>query len=152
MTVIHLQSLKVTQLKEMCRERSLPVSGRKADLIERLETAILSAAQSQQTAEAIDSPSPASRLVTHHDETTSEYLIVLVKDYVKARGGVATSRDIGRFLAATQAPNDPSLSALSDLKKQFGSLAGFIRKHASIFVRDDRTSGSSSHEFHVSVV
>ena len=33
-----LSSLKVSELKDMCRRKNLKVSGRKADLIERLET------------------------------------------------------------------------------------------------------------------
>ena len=32
-------SLKVVELKELCREKGLPVSGKKAELIERLEQA-----------------------------------------------------------------------------------------------------------------
>nr|MCS5533991.1 SAP domain-containing protein [Candidatus Poseidoniaceae archaeon] len=36
MSEVDYSSLKVAQLKELCNENSLPVSGRKADLVERL--------------------------------------------------------------------------------------------------------------------
>ena len=41
MTVVDYSILKVTDLKEICRERSLPVTGRKAELIERIEASDL---------------------------------------------------------------------------------------------------------------
>ena len=49
-------SMTVAQLKELLKERDLPVSGNKKDLIARLEGAAEAPAQSEETSEAAEAP------------------------------------------------------------------------------------------------
>jgi len=156
----------VAQLKERCKERGLPVSGVKSALLERIETDVkeqieelemainnsrdgkeiesYAAAQSQQP----DWAPPVS-------EATAGYLEDLVVEYLRARGGKASSRDVGRYLAANRVPLpdatggssathsnssfSPS-SALQELKTHYGSLQNFIA------CRPERIEKSSSVE------
>jgi len=130
----------VSQLKEICRENGLPVSGRKADLIERIEAHL--AKGQEQKKEAMENVDPSTRL---------EMLIV---EYLHAKGGEASSRDIGRYLAANSASKERlragngDTSALSELKELSVSLISFIKKSPYFYVKDD---GSRSAEFYVCV-
>ena len=113
---VDYQKLTLADLKEKCRAAGLPVSGRKAQLIERLQH------YSKEPHAAADDP--AKRL---------ERIVV---EYLQATGGRASSRDIGRFLAANAAseslrskPENQTgkrMSALNEMKLLYGSLRTFI--------------------------
>ena len=75
-------------------------------------------------------PPPLNRPVSPEAET---YLEGLVKEYIQARGGKASSRDIGRYLAANAGsasqPNNSGMkkeTALSELKDLYGGLNTFL--------------------------
>lgn len=141
MTVVDYSILKVTELKQICRERSLQVTGRKAELIKRIEAADLQQQEEkQQQQEATQQP----------EDPQSAFLAGLITEFIHASGGTASSRDAGRYLNSNRsfhANEGRRVSALADLKSQYGSLAGFIRQHPQIFTRSD-TGGA---EFHISL-
>ncbi|CAJ1967029.1 unnamed protein product [Cylindrotheca closterium] len=108
-----LSSQTVAQLKELCRERGLPISGRKADLVKRIEA-------------DKESKKPQKR-------PTEEYLEALILEFLQAKGGQASSRDVGRYLATNKASpgrlvesGGVRTAALTELKEVHGSLQRFI--------------------------
>ena len=144
----------VLQLKDLCRERNLAVSGVKSGLIERLENdderqRQLSTSSAVTDPKRIASDIPASPV--------TEYAITLVKEYIQASGGTASSRDIGRYLnantsfAARQHGGIGSSTALSELKDVYGSLARFINTHDDIFDRAATVEKDGNYEFQVQV-
>eukprot|EP00980_Cylindrotheca_fusiformis_P008778 scaffold1869_cov122-Cylindrotheca_fusiformis.AAC.40 len=124
-----LRTLTVAKLKEICRERSLPVSGKKDELIRRIRDDI-EAKREQQQPTAIEEMEP------------KEYLLSLILEYLQVKGGQASSRDIGRYLAANKASPKRSLqengrvAALTELKELSGSLNKFILQTDSFEVKD----------------
>ena len=129
----------VKELKERCRERGLPVSGVKAVLLERVQTDV-----QEQVAKLeeqwLSSPSSANGSpVAESSSQNTQYLKDLVHEYVHARGGSASSRDVGRYLAANKASQGRQ-SALAELKDGFGSLANFVYQHSDAFSKRDEDS------------
>lgn len=64
------------------------------------------------------------------------YLENVIQEYIKASGGVATSRNIGRYLQANTAMKDsgpPMKNALQQLKSRFGPLLSFLRIESDRF-------------------
>jgi uncharacterized LabA/DUF88 family protein len=119
------EKMTVEQLKGRCRAAGLPVSGRKAQLIERLQS------HTNENSAKVDRQPP-------YEESTQR-LIRMVIEYLHAKGGRASSRDVGRYLAANSASesvrNDPGriqqggrMSALSEVKELFGTLNSFIKE------------------------
>jgi uncharacterized LabA/DUF88 family protein len=110
---------KVAELKEACRERNLPVSGKKADLIERLLGSEEEERQHGQ-ASAPEEVKPAA------------YVQGLILEYLQVKGGQASSRDVGRYMAANQASDERQkeentrISALTELKEIYGSLKQYV--------------------------
>ena len=153
----------VAELKEICRERGLLVSGTKAVLIDRIQNYV-----DQQTLELekqhgsrmkmkrssttgrINGESKG-RTATPIDPEIATYLEDLVKEYIQARGGQASSRDIGRYLAANSVDGG-HVSALSELKRLYGGLSAFISNRADSFrsFNDDSTD-STLFEFKVAL-
>lgn len=145
--------LTLNALKDRCRERKLPVSGVKAKLLERIKkdneeqiSKLLNEKRSGRVLSLGSSHSPS----TASPETT-KHLRDLIFEYVKARGGIATSRDVGRYLAANRASSRTSiqsrsgtsargLTALQELKDSYGSLVAFIVQQSDIFRRKDEES------------
>jgi len=128
----------VAQLKERCRERGLPVSGVKAELLERVEL------DKKEQIEAFESRSRDSAPLDHGwppmvPEETIRHLEDLVVEYVKVRGGNANSRDVGRYLAANTSSagssREAKTSALQELKSNYGSLANFVQLRPEVLVR-----------------
>jgi hypothetical protein len=75
------------------------------------------------------------------DSKVSNHLEGLVKEYLTASGGVASSRDVGRYLAANKDSGNKHRSALAELKDTFGSLLTFLHSHDAFDV-DNKISDS----------
>lgn len=139
----------VSQLKDLCRELNLPVSGRKAELVERIVLKQKEASEAKQS-EAEQASASSDDL----ENQIKEYLEGLLDEYLHATGGKASSRDVGRYLTANKASHmtysrDRSIrSALSELKNEFGSLKQFITQ-SSKFSQEDMEDGDA-YEFLVS--
>jgi len=150
---IDYSALTVAVLKEMCRERKLAVTGKKLELIERLTSFIdmetekntkTDTIQHSQLKYSTDSRSRSRRsssvVAIECNPLVSSYLEGLIKEYLVANGGMATSNNIGRYLNSSN-PSGHSISkggksvssALSELKEIFGSLATFINMKDDLF-------------------
>ncbi len=96
-----------------------------------------SSQQSQQAIPSLNLRPKANQV----DCNLSDYIETLIKEYLKARGGIASSRDIGRYLAANAAMGTPSVqanhgkrhTALHQMKENYGSLASYLSSKADIF-------------------
>ena len=129
--------LTVVELKDICRERNLRVSGTKAILIERIQN-------------DIEKEEENSSETTGDEESISKYLENLVKYYITQCGGNVSSRDLGRFLATNKAYKSDSISALQQLKDIFGGVASFLnqRNHLFVTIRNQEQSfGGSSNSY-----
>lgn len=160
--------LKVTELKEECRERGLPVSGTKAVLIERIQADVekqIAELRRQHKAKTKmkrphitgrlhgeRSTRPVNRPIPQVSPETEQYLEELVKEYIKASGGKASSRDIGRYLSVNAdssgqraSPEAGQTTALSELKGLYGGLNSFIVHREDSFekVADDSPDRTS---------
>jgi hypothetical protein len=148
----------VVRLKEYCRDRGLAVSGVKSALIERL----LEDDQLQQEVSSRDSAAkferPKSDIPSPPSSPTTEYLVDLVKEYIQASGGIAGSRDIGRYLnanssfASREHGGIGQTTALAELKSIYGSLARFINAYPELFERTAAVDTDGNYEFQVSVI
>ena len=137
-----LSKLTVPALKEMCRERNLHVSGTKAILIERIINDIKTILRVESTLEEKVA------------DPISKYLEDLVKYYISQSSGLVTSRDLGRFLATNKAFQSHSLSALQELKENYGGVASFLNQRTDIFtiVRDHNNEpGDSSDNYNFGI-
>jgi len=179
--------LTVASLKELCREKGLKVSGKKDELIERLEgdrrleheiiqkqrmqakesssrARQRSAAQriSSNTTPIVDTMQTvnniyaaalpqmdASRHSRSADTGLSAHLENLIKEYLRASGGKASSRDVGRYLAANGASRRGSKSALTELKEAYGSLLSFLRLRANLFAVLDEEGYGGHYGFEI---
>ena len=121
-------TLTVVELKEICREKGLKVAGKKGDLIKRIEQYV--ASEKEQVISKVGDLKP------------EKYLEMLVLEYLHASGGQATSRDVGRYLAANKASFEMRMreethqgrpiSALVELKKNYGSLNRFVQQSSYV--------------------
>jgi hypothetical protein len=144
--------LTVNDLKARCRERNLPVSGVKAQLLERIkqdnEKQIARLAEEKRRDR---SPPPRSSSVV----SSFDYLHDLVVEYVKARGGEATSRDVGRYLAANRGSKakfgayDDGMTALQELKERFGSLLSFVAVQSDLIAT--KAEETHDHSFFITL-
>lgn len=151
---------KVAELKDICRERGLLVSGTKAALIERIENDV------DQHVLELERQQHGSRTKMKRPRITGringeskvpiapekeEYLEGLVKEYIQASGGQASSRDIGRYLA-TNGGSGGHGTALSELKRRYGGLSAFISNSPDLFrsFNDDSTD-TTMFEFKVAL-
>lgn len=114
---------KVAELKDACRERGLQVTGTKAQLLQRL----LANDETTTVADTATNSRPAGWVSLVPDET-ADYLTGLLEEYLRASGGKAGSRDIGRYLAANKSSDGHAeVSALQEVKQYYGSLASFSK-------------------------
>ncbi|GKZ00901.1 hypothetical protein MPSEU_001041700 [Mayamaea pseudoterrestris] len=135
------------QLRDLCRMMGLPVSGLKAAVIERLNATRKETVG--QTKECEMRLATQRRLATgaeqsstqHIPDTTTRHLISLLREYIQASGGKASSRDVGRYLAANRSSPETKrkhlVSALQELKAYYGSLANFVQAYPDILLRLD---------------
>jgi hypothetical protein len=85
-------------------------------------------------------------------QEVSQYLRGLVVEYLRASGGRASSRNVGRYLAANKSMKGSSgQTALQDLKRFYSSVAHFIQMHPQTFSRDDLGSDASASKIVFSV-
>ena len=125
--------LTIQKLKEICREKGLKVSAsKKIELVERIEEHLKS--ENMQEENTSDEKGPV------------EYLKSLVLEYLHASGGRASSRDVGRYLAANKGSTGRNTSALAELKETYGNLNVFIKQVPCFFVVPGPDGG---HEFNV---
>lgn len=147
---------KVMELKDICRERGLLVSGTKAMLIERIQNdvdqQVLELERQQQHGSRMKMKRPSitgringeqkGRTLSIIDPEMEKYLEGLVKEIIQAKGGQASSRDIGRYLAANTVSSGGT--ALSELKRLYGGLSAFISNRPDTFrsFNDDSTDST----------
>jgi hypothetical protein len=128
----------VVQLKEVCRERNLAVSGKKADLIERIAD--------DANEDGAHQPSSATDLVEPTDG-----LEALLLEYLHVKGGQASSRDVGRYLQANKAgatrlqDQTCRVSALTELKELYGSINKFVLQSTHFSVK--KLESDDAYEF-----
>ncbi len=139
---IDYSSYTVVQLKEICRDRGLPVSGTKAVLIERIESdddeesTVVSSAPASST---IDQSYQDTNVNNYNQQLSGKehirkYLVDLIKYYIVESRGYASSRDVGRFLATNRATSSESMTALQELKENFGGVAAFLNQQSNTFM------------------
>ena len=124
----------VVKLKEICRERDLPVSGKKADLVERIEASM--AEERDQTSSSSEQP-----------VTLEQYLEGLLVEYLQVKGGAASSRDVGRYLQANKSFEQSGgeggrYTALTELKEAYGSTRKFVMQ-SDLFDVEEIDSGEA---------
>eukprot|EP00522_Entomoneis_paludosa_P008017 CAMPEP_0172450634 /NCGR_PEP_ID=MMETSP1065-20121228/8898_1 /TAXON_ID=265537 /ORGANISM="Amphiprora paludosa, Strain CCMP125" /LENGTH=739 /DNA_ID=CAMNT_0013202431 /DNA_START=169 /DNA_END=2388 /DNA_ORIENTATION=+ len=127
---IDYSSYTVTQLKEICRERDIATTGLKAELVERLkeDAKQLRASFWKHTIGARQETSEPIEVAAH----VESHLQNVVKEYLLASRGTASSRDIGRYLAANKSSND-RFTALQELKREYGGLLKFVQNYPDLF-------------------
>jgi hypothetical protein len=143
--------MTLVELKEVCREKGLAVSGTKAALVSRIENCLHSERSSRQPSRDISKHSKELVSLPPHrkDDHVAEYLKELVLEYLHAKGGVANSRMIGRYLAANKASpkNQQQVNnALKEMKSIYGNLNTFVAKFPDDFIsfRDNRNNNNNS--------
>ena len=123
-----------------------------------------------------DYSSDMDRLYLHVPSPISDHLADLVEEYLRASGGTAGSRDVGRYLSANAAfASAPTISssslsggagidsdghgrrqrphgtALSELKQSYGTLANFLicRRDKFVKMKEESTTEGRSYGFPV---
>uniref|UniRef100_A0A7S2R6D8 SAP domain-containing protein n=1 Tax=Rhizochromulina marina TaxID=1034831 RepID=A0A7S2R6D8_9STRA len=155
-----LEDLLVSELQGKLRELNLPVSGRKAELVER----VLSA-QSSSLHGGRDGGGEANELKveeeedsvdTDFDEAFDKELVAHVQQCLVMKRGVCSGRDIGRYL--TIAELSTGGRALTGLKERYGGLKAFLMIHPEAFhvttppsraARSSAEPGGVAHNFWV---
>ena len=195
---INYSQLTVAKLKDICRDKSLPVTGKKDVLIERLEEdrrlehevieklqqearaakrtftkklprpkAMMQRTAANQrsirskpalpsmdgsniyssTLPQMDYRSPrGNNNNASTDPAVSTHLLGLITEYLTASGGEAGSRDIGRYLAVNSDSRKGQMSALTELKENYGSLLTCILSQGDTFSVLDKPPGHRGDE------
>ena len=136
-------AMTVAKLKDYCRDNELKVSGTKAQLLDRIQEYI-----DQQVGKLKkEHESNVANNVAQTNESPEEigYLEALVQEFCHAKGGRATSRELGRYLSLNKAsPKRMAMSggtvrvtALQQLKERHGSIIGFVLDRPTLFERQD---------------
>jgi hypothetical protein len=127
-------SKTVVALRELCRERGLKISGKKSELIVRLEE--------------------AGNVSNNGKETSFRYLEDLLLEYLHASGGKSSSRDVGRYFTANKpssasSKDNPGIkTALLELKQLYGSLWQFVSLSEKV---EEEVQIGSDYEFLIRV-
>ena len=124
---VEYSTFTVAQLKEVCKDMGLRVTGRKSELIERIVES------DEEKMNDSESPERTNVSTTSGNGKIEKYLVDLVKYYIVESRGYASSRDLGRFLATNKGSGSNSNSALSELKDTFGGVAAFLNQRSHIF-------------------
>jgi len=138
---IDYHTFTIPELKEICREKGLKISAKKkAELVERI-----------QTHERSEKPQVENTIT--QDLSPEEYLKSLILEYLHASGGQASSRDVGRYLAANKVSYErrvsesrQPVSALAELKEIYGSLNTFVKTMPNFYIVP-----AQGHEFNVCI-
>jgi len=139
---VDYNALTIPELKDICREKDLKISAKKKlELVERIQAHMKS-----------DNLQLKSTVVELSPE---RYLKSLVLEYLHASGGQASSRDVGRYLAANKTSykrrlrdesTDRRISALTELKEIYGSLNTFVKKLPNFCI-----VSAHGHEFNICI-
>jgi len=141
----------VARLKERCRERGLQVSGTKAILLGRIQEDVANQIRQrkEQVNQSVVTQEPrtsgrGTRRSTLQGDISSgvtRHIEDLIKYYISQIGDEVSSRDLGRFLAANTAYIPGSgyrkITALQELKENFGNLASFFEHTNDVFELTD---------------
>lgn len=145
----------VQELKDTCREFGLPVTGLKSVLLERVEQSVDEQITQLKKEEANrNHRRPPDKNMYHIpmvEESVSKYLNGLVVEYLHAKGGMASSRDVGRYLAANKSSVQTS-SALKELKSAYGSLNTFVNSFPNRFCIQQNDGSNSDNAFEFRIV
>jgi len=136
----NFSALKVVELKEICRERGLFVSGTKKQLIDRItedveREAAEATAETTKTQTVVEEPATAAVITNPEKTRPDEYLKSLVRDFILSSGGTARARPLGRHLAKCPSSTGEHRSANQELKSIYGSLAQFVDGYKEEFAR-----------------
>ena len=157
---IDYHQLKVADLRAICRQYGLAVSGVKAALIERIQ-AHLESQQLKQQQQHQPSPATVDSSLARFtprapdDDVRSNFLQALIEEYLHARGGRASSRDLGRYLAVNPASSNGRKypSALVELKETTrGGLRQFVGQYPERFGLVAGNDSEHEYEFWVSLL
>jgi len=150
---VDYSTFTVAQLKELCRDRGLSMSGLKSALLDRVLESSKQEMEEAQTQSSFWLHRP------HKDSTppkvteeAASYLQEIVQEYLSAAGGTASSRDIGRYLQANKSSSGRSSSedsALKELKREYGTLSRFVDFYPDFYSRDNE--GGEEHAFLVTL-
>lgn len=114
----------VPELRAELRQRGLPAIGRKAELIDRLQGAKSAITRQGSMSKAADSIKPQAVSGVAEDEDDQQVADTVVQ-YLEGCGGVASSRNVGRHLAAE--------GLLVALKRKHAGLFHFLQRHDNLF-------------------
>lgn len=151
-------SYTLSQLKDVCREMGLPVSGLKAAVLDRIQAALQKQRDcSDPLPKSYRKQSSMQSQSSVNDksipQSTSRHLLGLLTEYISASGGKANSRAVGRYLAAnrssTGSVKSRQGSALHELKSFYGSLASFVQVHSDVLYRLDSSSDDNDFSFSI---
>jgi uncharacterized LabA/DUF88 family protein len=144
---VDYNTLTVVELKDICREKGLKIAAKKKiEIIERIEEHNASEKKQKQQVK-----------ITIGDLKPERYLEMLVLEYLHATGGQASSRDVGRYLAANKASYKRRLtekltvqpiSALIELKEIYGSLNIFVKAFSYLY---SKKISSKGREFYICI-
>jgi uncharacterized LabA/DUF88 family protein len=129
----------VSVLKEACRDFGLAVSGRKQDLVKRIEDHL-----SKQARDELQK----TFILPIVDPIIGNYLKGIVVEFLKAKGGEASSREIGRYLGVNKS-SESTLSAHYQMKLHYGSLRGFFLTFLDDFEFETGFDENKLYEFNV---
>jgi hypothetical protein len=122
----------VPELREICRKKGLAVSGRKAELVERIQSYDTGQREKNGTKKGI---------------SVERRLENIILEYLRAKGGAASSRRVAQYLAANSASKERQevmgqigrkVTALAELKEIYGSLNAFVEKSPHFYERRDK--------------
>jgi len=139
---VDYNALTIPELKDLCRQKGLKISAKKKqELVARIEAHVKS--------ENLELKNESTEM------SPERYLKSLVLEYLHASGGQASSRDVGRYLAANKTSYQRRLreestgrpiSALTELKEIYGSLNTFVKKLPNFYI-----VSAHGHEFNICI-
>jgi len=103
---------------------------------------VLNILEQQKTRQSLGTKRILQRPYRNIDNRIPDYLSNLVKEYITVNGGNASSRDIGRYLASNSASSKESLTALKELKDNYGGLANFLNRENKFLIKNCDGDGS----------
>jgi SAP domain len=140
------------ELRLVCRNLGLLVSGTKAVLLDRVRSHVDAQTNALTKQQDTVVPQLFTRLLASTAEKVSSHLKTLMVEYLRASGGTAGSRDIGRYMNANRSSSgSETSSALKELKSTYGNLRTFAASFPdSFFIVQDHDTGNS-YEFVVAL-
>lgn len=137
----------VVELKELLREQGLPLSGIKAELVERLN--VLQA--ERRTQSSLQTPSGGSRgaMDAPMDTTDGDFsdpvsgkVLALMEEHLSRQDDFVSSNEMGLVLQGLVVDGE---NALKCVKRLYGSLRGFISSHENHFIIENDYTRVKNH-------